>query len=410
VTPGGRPPRPARQRRRATRPRERSPLRTLLGGLTPRAFLAGYWQKRPLLVRQALPGFADPVDRDALFALSARDDVESRLVFAGGGHRRFRGFDGPHALERLRRLPRSRWTLLVQGVDAHVPAAAALLDRFSFIPEWRRDDVMISCAAPLGSVGPHVDSYDVFLIQGRGRRRWQVEQQPDRALRPGLDLQVLRRFRPEREWTLAPGDMLYVPAGVAHYGVALSECLTYSIGFRAPSSRALLGGYAERLLGAPGIDAPLGDPDLAPQAEPGRISARALRRLRRHVAAANRRLLGSELDAIIGQILTEPKTALSGARRRPLPARSVRGRLKRAPALVRSPSARLAFLRRPDGGADLFANGRRYPLDRALAFAAPLLTGRRTVRIAPATLRLTRFVALLTQLLNEGVLQFTRES
>src|SRR5205814_7476806 len=146
------------------------------------------------------------------------------------------------------RLPPSHWTVLVQGVDRHRPAVADLLEAFDFLPRWRVDDVMVSLAGPQGSVGPHVDGYDVFLLQGRGRRRWRIARRFDEEERPRLDLRVLRRFRAEAEWVLGPGDMLYLPPGVAHHGVALGECMTFSIGFRAPAPADLLAGFLHRLV------------------------------------------------------------------------------------------------------------------------------------------------------------------
>src|SRR5262249_32017270 len=161
-------------------------------------------------------------------------------------------------------LPPTHWTVLVHNVDAHVGAAADLVEEFDFLPRWRVDDVMVSLAAPRGSVGPHVDQYDVFLVQGRGRRRWRIARRFDPALRPGVDLRVLRRCRAEREWVLEPGDMLYLPPGVAHHGVALEECLTYSVGFRAPSHAELVAGFLQRVV--TGVDQArrYQDPDLAP--------------------------------------------------------------------------------------------------------------------------------------------------
>ena len=213
-------------------------------------------------MRGALPGFRDPVTPARLLALAARPDVESRLVREKGGARRWELTPGPLPAGLTRTLGPSHWTVLVQNVDAHVGAVADLIERFDFLPRWRVDDVMISLAAPQGSVGPHVDSYDVFLLQGRGRRRWRVAERFAEDYRPGLDLRVLRGFRAEREWVLGPGDMLYLPPGVAHHGVALEECLTYSIGFRAPSEYDLVAGFLQRVVGA--VDADRHDWDVRP--------------------------------------------------------------------------------------------------------------------------------------------------
>src|SRR4029079_9979240 len=258
-------------------------IATLLGGLSPQAFLRRHWQKRPLLVRGAMPGFRDPVTPARLLALAARPDVESRLVRERGGGHRWELTPGPLSPALTRTLGPSHWTVLVQNVDAHLESVAGLIERFSFLPRWRVDDVMISLAAPQGSVGPHVDSYDVFLVQGRGRRHWRIAERFDRASLPGLDLRVLRTFRAEQEWVLGPGDMLYLPPGVAHHGVALEECLTYSIGLRAPSQYDLVAGFLPRVVGAVDRSRLYADPDLSPAREPGEISPAALTRLRRMV-------------------------------------------------------------------------------------------------------------------------------
>ena len=258
----------------------------LLGGLTPRTFLQRHWQKRPLLVRAAFAPFRDPLTPARLLSLATRADVESRLVRERGGDRPWQVEPGPLPRSRLRQLGPSHWTVLVQNVDEHVPAVAGLLEAFDFLPRWRVDDVMVSLAARQGSVGPHVDTYDVFLLQGRGRRRWRIAEHFDLAYRPGLDLRVLRAFRAEQDWVLAPGDMLYLPPGVAHHGIALEECLTYSIGLRAPSEVDLVAGFLQRVVGSVDQSRLYADPDHAPAREPGEISARALERMRAAVARA----------------------------------------------------------------------------------------------------------------------------
>jgi 50S ribosomal protein L16 3-hydroxylase len=213
------------------------PLR-VLGKLPVEDFMRRYWQRRPLLVRQAIPGLRSPVTRDRLFELAQREDVESRLITAIGG--RWRLAHGPFDADTFPPAGRRAWTLLVQGVNLVDDAAEALLSRFRFLPEARLDDLMASYASDGGGVGPHVDSYDVFLVQTHGRRRWRISRQRDRHLVPGLPLKILADFRPTHEWVLEPGDLLYLPPGVAHEGVALGECITCSIGFRAPSWQELV--------------------------------------------------------------------------------------------------------------------------------------------------------------------------
>lgn len=219
----------------------------LLGGLSPQQFMRRHWQKRPLLVRGALDvhGVLEP---RALFALAARDDVESRLVQQPASDAAaWRLRRGPFGRRALPPLGRPGWTLLVQGVDLHVEEAHRLLGQFRFVPEARLDDVMVSYASDGGGVGPHLDSYDVFLLQTRGRRRWRIGRQHDLSLVPEAPLKILRTFRPDEEFVLEPGDMLYLPPRYAHDGVALGPCMTYSIGFRAPSRHELASELLQRL-------------------------------------------------------------------------------------------------------------------------------------------------------------------
>jgi 50S ribosomal protein L16 3-hydroxylase len=209
----------------------------MLGGQSPAAFMRKHWQRAPLLVRAAWPGVTPPLSRDALFALAASADVESRLVQRDG--ERWRVQQGPFARRSLPPLRRPRWSLLVQGVDLHSDAAHALLRPFRFVPDARLDDVMISFASDGGGVGPHTDAYDVFLLQLQGRRRWRVG--PVRDARPVSDapLKLLRHFAPSDEWVLEPGDLLYLPPQWGHDGVAVGACMTASIGFRAPRAHEL---------------------------------------------------------------------------------------------------------------------------------------------------------------------------
>jgi 50S ribosomal protein L16 3-hydroxylase len=284
-----------------------------LGGQSAAAFLARYWQKDPLLVRGAFPALTDVVDRDALFSLAAREDVESRLVQRGRG--RYTLDEGPFRVRDLRRLPPRDWTLLVQGVNLHVDAADALLRRFAFVPYARLDDLMVSYAVPGGGVGPHFDSYDVFLLQALGRRRWRYGRQDDLQLRSRASLRILRRFMPQHDATLARGDMLYLPPKYAHDGVALDECMTYSIGFRAPLDQELAEAFLDYLRDTVALPGRYADPDLAPARAPGRIDAR----MRRHAAAALARVAWDRraVDRFLGRYLTEPKADVTFTPRRP---------------------------------------------------------------------------------------------
>ena len=289
------------------------------GGPTAAAFLRRHWQKAPLLARDALVDCAGIVQRKALLALAQRDDLESRLVRREG--RRWQVRHGPFSPRDFRRLPRTGWTLLVQGVNHALPAAQKLLERFAFIPYARLDDVMVSYAPPGGGVGPHFDSYDVFLLQGEGRRRWRVSRQRDLDLVADAPLRILRRFRPDREWITRPGDLLYLPPRFAHDGVALDDCITYSVGFRAPGAQELGTRFLEYLQEELRLDGLYEDRGLRPARRPARLDDGMVRRM----LSMLRRIRWSDGDAVrfLGRYLTEPKSHVVFARpRRPLSGRA----------------------------------------------------------------------------------------
>ena len=236
----------------------------LLGGLTPSKFMREYWQRKPLLIKQAFPNFRPPLTATALKKLGRRDDVESRLVWKE--KKIWQMERGPFA--RLPKATEPNWSLLVQSVDIHDDAACALMNQFRFVPDARLDDLMISLASLGGGVGPHFDSYDVFLLQGQGRRRWSFGQQKDLTLIDGLSLKILKHFKPDETVVLEPGDMLYLPPQAAHDGVALdNDCMTISIGFRAPDEAALARGMleaaADQIIARSGFaSGPYGEPPL----------------------------------------------------------------------------------------------------------------------------------------------------
>ena len=221
----------------------------LLGGLTPNAFMRRHWHKKPLVIRQAIPGFSPPLDRTALFHLASQEEVQSRLVVqaSADGAQGWRFRHGPFARKALPPLKQAGWTLLVQGVDLLDDSVHALMNQFRFVPDARLDDVMISYATDGGGVGAHFDSYDVFLLQAYGQRRWRIGRQKDLSLQPDMPLKILAHFEPEMEFVLDPGDMLYLPPRYAHDGIAVGECMTYSIGFRSPSRGELAGELLQRL-------------------------------------------------------------------------------------------------------------------------------------------------------------------
>ena len=279
----------------------------LLGGLSPSQFMKRHWQKKPLLVRNAIPGFVPCVGRSELVALAGQEEVESRLIVDSP-----KGWQMKHGPLSKRSLPpfsQKKWTFLVQGVDLHHDGVHALMQQFRFVPDARLDDVMISYATEGGGVGPHFDSYDVFLLQAHGQRRWRIGRNKDLTLQSGVPLKILQNFEAEEEFVLNPGDMLYLPPKYAHDGVAVGECMTWSIGFRAPQegelARELLLGLADEAFEGVG-DALYRDPKQSAVSSPAAIPS-SLGDFARQVVdkALKDPLL---LDSLLGEYLTEPKS------------------------------------------------------------------------------------------------------
>jgi 50S ribosomal protein L16 3-hydroxylase len=298
-------------------------LTPLLGHISPETFMRKYWQKKPLLIRQAMPGVQPPIDRASLFALAGSDDVESRLIVqsqpeglpasskgkkakvAAAG---WRLAHGPLNRRSLPPLNQKGWTLLVQGLDLHVPAAYDMLQQFRFVPDARLDDLMISYATDGGGVGPHFDSYDVFLLQVHGQRRWRIGRLTDPSLQADVPLKILTNFEPEHEWVLEPGDMLYLPPKWAHDGIAQGECMTCSIGFRVPEETDLAREVLARWI--EGLECPekpklYQDPKQLATRTPGQMPAA----LQDFAAAAVAQVLKDPqaLQSALGEVLTEPK-------------------------------------------------------------------------------------------------------
>jgi 50S ribosomal protein L16 3-hydroxylase len=301
----------------------------LLAGLSPAQFMRRHWQKKPLLVRQALPGFQPLLSRAALFKLAASEQVESRLIVQQAKGWRMK--QGPLAPRSLPPLSQKAWTLLVQGVDLHDAGAHELLQQFRFVPDARLDDLMVSFATAGGGVGPHFDSYDVFLLQASGRRRWKIGRQKDLSLQEGVPLKILQNFEPEQEFVLEAGDMLYLPPRYAHDGIAeaaasgdgkTADCMTYSIGFRSPGRGELAAELLQRLAefseDGDGADAPAGraskapdmyrDPGQEATATPGALPADLTAFASQAVQDALKDPLA--LACVLGEYMTEPKPSV----------------------------------------------------------------------------------------------------
>ncbi|MFZ6861124.1 JmjC domain-containing protein [Undibacterium sp. Ji67W] len=274
----------------------------LLGGLSADQFFSEYWHKKPLVIRQAIPAFAPLLTPAELFELAAQDDVESRLISFFKKHWEMK--NGP--INKLPLKEKKDWTLLVQGVNLHHEAADNLLRQFRFIPDARLDDLMISYAADGGGVGPHFDSYDVFLLQAHGQRRWQIGAQQDLSLIEGMPLKILNNFTPEKEFVLEPGDMLYLPPQYAHDGVAIGECMTYSIGFRAPSHQELGQSFLNFMSDTIELPGRYQDPELQATNHPAEISKEMVEKIAAEIAKI--KFSKEDITIFIGEYLSEPKS------------------------------------------------------------------------------------------------------
>jgi len=337
-------------------------------GMPPARFLRDYWQKKPLLIRGALPNFVSPITANDLAGLACEEMALSRLITHTPKTDRWTLRNGPFAEADFATLPKSHWTLLVQDVDKWDSNVAALLDQFRFIPDWRIDDVMVSYAVDGGSVGAHVDQYDVFLLQAAGTRRWQISTAADapKQFRSDAELKLLTEFNPTDEWLLEPGDMLYLPPGVPHHGIAIGECLTFSIGLRAPSHAELFSDFAEFIAERLAEEQRYTDSDLSAARFPGEIDTSALQNVQKILAALGNADEG-QLRAWFGPFITRYRNAHAPAPRpRALTDAALRKRLQQGHRLHRNPWTRLAYAK-VGKAAELYASGDTHACSLALA-------------------------------------------
>lgn len=337
---------------------------THLGDMPIDVFLRDYWQKKPLLIRNAFPDFVSPIDGDELAGLALEEEVESRIIIEHG-KTPWELLNGPFEEEIFSQLPEKNWSLLVQAVDQWVPEVHQLLQDFRFIPNWRLDDIMISFAPDQGSVGPHFDYYDVFLLQGAGKRHWKVGQMcnADSPQLDGTTLNLLKNFEQTDEWILETGDMLYIPPGIAHWGVAIDQSITYSIGFRAPSHSDILNELSQDIAECLPADQRFSDPDLTPQSNSGEINKQAIAQLREIL---DEQLTDVRLASWFGRYMTERKYVDELPDQDAIEAEEWQAAMQEGDLLWHHPAARFAF---HDLGEQtlLFADGAQFPCDRHFA-------------------------------------------
>ena len=373
-------------------------------------FLAEYWQKKPLLIRNPWDGWTNPVTPDELAGLACEDDVEARLITQSRARAKalWKAEHGPFPEERFGKLGKKPWTLLVQAVDHHVPDVAALIAPFRFVPNWRVDDVMVSCASDQGGVGPHYDQYDVFLIQGLGRRRWQVGGLCDAStpLMTHDDLRLLAEFEVTDEWVLEPGDILYVPPRVAHNGVAVGDdCMTYSIGFRAPSRSELIAHWSDHLLDGMDDDDRYADPGLAAQANPGEIRSDAIAQLQAMMLASLQ-----DRDAFVrwfGRFNSTRKYPdIDWRPEEPVEVDQLRACFASAMPLQRNPASRFSFVRQNAGALVLFVDGECFECSGDIAPLAEAICAQSEIEVPDGWQASDAAMALIAALYNQGSVAF----
>lgn len=377
-------------------------------GIDRETFLRDYWQKKPLLMRAALPADSFGLAAEELAGLACDQEFESRLIIEHGpGAWELR--HGPLSNADFASLPDSHWTLLVQDVDKYLPDVASLIDAFDFVPGWRIDDIMVSYATDQGGVGPHTDAYDVFLMQAVGRRRWRLSygEYGEEDLLPDLEQRILSRFDADADWVLEPGDMLYLPPGLAHWGTAEGECMTYSLGFRSPNRHELASDWYQHLLS-------LADEQILKDPHDLQLSSLA------ELTSGTRDGVAQLFDALpstesiefrlwLGQYLTEPKPQFHIlAPDQTWDANDLEGLVAQGSGIARHPFARIAWADLADGSVALFVQGESLIQAPSLRPVVKRIAERRrfsATELATILHESTEAGALMVKLFNEGILE-----
>jgi 50S ribosomal protein L16 3-hydroxylase len=381
----------------------------LLGGMSKETFLKEYWHKKPLLIRNAIPNFEAPLSSDDVAGLSLEEAVESRIIIEKGGKHPWEMRTGPFSENTFTKLPKEKWTLLIQGADHWIPELKEILNQFRFIPNWRLDDLMISYAVNGGNVGPHYDNYDVFLLQAEGQRHWHTGQvcDEDTPCIPDTQLRLIENFEQAEDWVLNPGDMLYLPPQMAHHGIAIGECMTYSIGFKAPSKSEVLLNYVERHIERYTQEDRYKDPDLALQPS-GLIADQSIDKIQDILKE-----LASDRDAIatwLGEYASEPKYDNIEALDPEVDEQELNSLIDQGAILLCNEASRFCYTSTTQG-TTLFVDGLSYPLVADLTSFARQLCDSLILPnpIESDWLSKPLEVKLIIKLINQGALYFAQD-
>ena len=374
-------------------------------------FLQHYWQKRPLLIRSAFPHYQSPLSAEELAGLACEDFVESRIILEQKKTPKWILENGPFLEERFSQLPKSHWTLLIQGLNKMFPEFDDLLHQFDFIPSWRVDDLMASYAALEGSVGPHIDQYDVFLLQASGRRKWMISEAAisEDNFEEELPLKIIKDFTPESEWILEAGDMLYLPPNVAHYGIGMEDCMTFSIGFRAPSHAELLSSYIDEHITTLADNLRYQDPVLKKSNNSGEISSDAINNIQQLLLSHFNNK--SKIEDWFGQFITEYLNDENELIENNLTADEFLDKLKNNNSLRRPATVRANYIKRKDNSITLYINGKKLSLLREENDIAMLFCNNVTFTYSLLKPYLDNKVApdFLCRLYNSGFIEFENE-
>ncbi|MFK5985489.1 MAG: cupin domain-containing protein [Pseudomonadota bacterium] len=354
-----------------------------IGDISIDDFLHNYWQKKPLLIRQAIPAFKSLITAEELAGLSLEEHIESRLMIEQGldGQTPWQVKTGPLEEELFAQLPETNWTLLVQEANHHLPQLQELTDYFSFIPNWRFDDVMISYAVKNGSVGPHSDQYDVFLLQAEGQRHWHIAEYAttDKDLIENIDCRILKEFHSQQDWVLNPGDMLYLPPGVLHHGIAIDDCMTYSIGYNARTNGDILTGIIPYVMESGLLNNYYRDPELIQQLSSGEISNIALDKMQQQLQELFKDK--QQLRHFFASYLTESLNPHNMPyEQEPITITQLKAYLDEQGYLYRNEVYRYAYIITDDGLYNLYINSHKIELSKQLMEFIPVLTGNRILK------------------------------